>query len=127
MVSKAKRKARREEEEAAAAAAPGEPGAASEGESDSDEEEAPRPRPGKRAKAGQEAGAAAEPGLRNKEKPLVLCSRGIPGRCVGLAAVGRGAVQTLGRRGAEDESIHNFIHACQPSGQRRADATKSSL
>ena len=34
------------------------------------------------APASAPAPAAAASGWRNKEKPLVLCSRGIPGRCV---------------------------------------------
>jgi hypothetical protein len=94
MVSKAKRKARAEA--AAAEEAAADRGGPSSGEESSDSEgEAAAVRPSKRIKGAAGGGAAAAApggaaaaadGWRNKEKPLVLCSRGIPGRCVAAAA-----------------------------------------
>ena len=94
MPSHAKRRARSqaaaEEEEVVA-----DDGSSSDSE-DEDEAAAAPQRPAKRLKAaaprdadaavgdGQSAppgSAGATPGWRNKEKPLVLCSRGIPSRC----------------------------------------------
>ena len=87
MVSKAKRRARAEAAAAAEAAVDG--GGPSSAEESSDSEgEAVAVRPAKRIKGAAGAAAPApgagqpEGGWRNKEKPLVLCSRGIPGRCV---------------------------------------------
>jgi len=84
MVSHAKKK-KRAEDAAALPAAAERGGDESSSESGSDYDDAPAPaRPAKRAKADaaapQPGGASGTPGWRNKEKPLVLCSRGIPGR-----------------------------------------------
>jgi len=100
----------------------------------------PPPRPAKRLKeaaargGGGAAAAAAEggeaaagsPPWRNKEKPLVLCSRGIPGRCAPLPRAARlgashGLSVSLFPASAGDETNTTFIHACQLSGLSRAD------
>ena len=81
MGSKAKKRARAAEA-AAAAATPAEadgPSDAEEEEEDEPAQQQPAP-PAKRLR-GADADAAVPPAWKNKEKPLVLCSRGIPGRC----------------------------------------------
>ena len=99
MPSHAKRRARAqavaEEDDVA-----GEDGSSSDSE-DPDEAAAAPQRPAKRLKASAArgaqppgadepavqpggAGGSGTPGWRNKEKPLVLCSRGIPSRCASL-------------------------------------------